>query len=121
MCNENNKIFRSIIQTLTDGQTKFNFSLDLSTIPAKYIELISYGIHEKGTTNLYTLNINKIFESPLICHSAIDHTFLNFSHGLIFSVNEKNLNGLITCDINPSITIGQNESCIICLYFVIHY
>jgi len=116
-----NKIFRSIIQTFVDGQTKFNFSLDIPSQPAKYIELVGYGIHEKGTTNLYTLNFSGLFDNPILCHSGADQTFMNFSHGIMFSVDQRPLNGSFTCNITPAISLGGGETSNICLYFVIHY
>lgn len=115
------KIFRSIIQTLIDGQTNFSFSLEIGALPAKYIEMIGYGIHEKGTTNLYTLNFSNLFDNPILCHSGADQSFMNFSHGMMFSVDQKGLNGLINCNISPAISLGGNETSTICLYFVIHY
>lgn len=121
MCNNNTKIFRSIIKTLINGQNNFNFSLDLPSQPATYIELIGYGIHEKGTTNLYTLNFSGLFDNPILCHSGSDQTFMNFSHGIIFSVDQKPLNGQFTCYIDPNMSLTGSETATIVLYFVIHY
>lgn len=122
MCNNNNtKIFRSIIKPLIANQNFFNFSLDLPSQPATYIELIGYGIHEKASNNLYILNFSGLFDNPILCHSGADQTFMNFSHGIIFSVDQKPLNGQFTCYINPidsNVNIGVST---INLYFVIHY
>jgi hypothetical protein len=120
----NTKILRSIIFYLEQNKSynNFYFTLDIPSQPFKYIELIGFGIHEKKDTgNIYTLKISNLFDNPLICHSGIDNSFMNFSHGLIFSVDQKQLHGTFNLEINPTISIGNNQSGVIVFYFVLHY
>lgn len=122
--NKENKIFRSIIKQYSGivNVSNFNFSLDLPSNDYKYIELVAYGIHNEGTNQVRFLNIPNIFTSPLIVHDTNNFQFLNFSHGLISSVNSQLLSGVLSCNISPSInnTVLDNDITI-ALYFVIHY
>lgn len=125
MCGDNNtKIFRSIIFNLEENKTYNNlyFTLDIPNQPVKYIELISYGIHEdKDKGNIYTLNINGLINNPIICHSGVDNSFINFCHGLIFSVDQNQLSNNFVLNINPAISIANEKKGYIVFYFVIHY
>jgi hypothetical protein len=118
----NNKNFRSIIKPISDGLNYIDFSLDAIEQPPKYIELIAYGIHQNKSgqhqQELYILDCN-LFGQSLICHSAADNSFLNFCHGLIFSTDQLNINGLFRCYFNP--VIKNITSGYIALYFVLHY
>jgi len=121
MINNNSKIFRSVI--LKDiSKKQFNFNLDIIDQPFNYIELIGYGIHETGSSALYTIDIPQLLDRPLLIHSSTDNTFMNFSHGLINSCYTKNINGSINCyiskfDANDDIISNLN----IVFYFVLHY
>ena len=121
---KDNKIFRSIIKQYSgiNNISNFNFSLDLPSNDYKYIELVAYGIHNDGTNAIRQLNIPNIFTSPLIVHDTNNFQFLNFSHGLISSVNPQLLSGVINCSIQPSINnLTVSDDLTIALYFVIHY
>jgi hypothetical protein len=125
MCGDNNtKLLRNIIFYLEENKTytNFNFSLDIPSQPIKYIEIIAYGIHEKNDVGgVYTLKIDNLLDTPLICHSGNDNSFINFCHGLIFSVDQKQLNTNFNLNINPGIQLGNNQTGCIVFYFVIHY
>lgn len=120
---KSNKIFRSVYVTF-ENQVKdyIDFSLDLPSQPAKYIELIGYGIHDLDPGGvIYQLNIPQIFDNPIICHSTNNNDFIRFSHGLINSVDQKTLNGSIRCNFTPRLISTDNQDITIVFYFVIHY
>lgn len=128
MCGDNNnKFFKSIVKKFVYDVSSnniiksFDFSLELGDLPAKYIELVGIGIHEIGQTFLYTIDINSLFTGSLLCHSSSDQSFMNYTHGLITSIDQKNLNGLIRCNLYPYLTLNNNEEINMALYFVIHY
>jgi len=130
MCGDNNnKFFKSIVKKFVYDSINtsnnivkfFDFSLEIGDLPAKYIELVGIGIHEIGQTSLYTIDINSLFTGSLLCHSSSDQSFMNYTHGLITSIDQKNLNGLIRCNLYPYLTINNNEEINMALYFVIHY
>lgn len=127
MCGDNNnKFFKSIVKKFVYDETNniikyFDFSLEIGDLPAKYIELVGIGIHEIGQTSLYTIDINSLFTGSLLCHSSSDQSFMNYTHGLITSIDQKNLNGLIRCNLYPYLTLNNNEEINMALYFVIHY
>lgn len=127
MCGDNNnKYFKSIVKKFVYDPSNniiknFDFSLEIGDLPAKYIELIGIGIHEIGQTSLYTIDINSLFTGSLLCHSSSDQSFMNYTHGLITSIDQKNLNGLIRCNLYPYFTLNNNEEINMALYFVIHY
>lgn len=132
MCGDNNiKLFKSIVKNFvydsiiaSNNTIKyFDFSLELGNLPGKYIELVGIGIHEISQTSLYTIDISPLFNGSLLCHSSSDQSFMNYTHGLITSIDQKNLNGLIRCNLYPYLTLNNNDKKEInmALYFVIHY
>lgn len=127
MCGNNNKYFKSITKKFIYDVSSnniikyFDFSLEIGDLPAKYIELIGMGIHEIGQTYLYTIDITQLFNGSLLCHSSSDQSFMNYTHGLITSINQKDLNGLIRCNLYPYLILNNNEEIYVVFYFVIHY
>lgn len=119
------KLFRSVIFSkpgVTGVIDKFMFSLDLPSNDYKYIELLSYAIHESGVATLYRIDFPGLFDSSLICHSTQNFAFQNFSTGLIFSVDQKQIASNLNCVITPSINhTSNNDILTIVFYFVIHY